>query len=137
MVKFRRSSHNSHTHSSSIHAKDPTAIIPPKKVIKALYDWDAPTDNPSVRFLSFASGDFLHVTGREDDTEWYEACNPLHNSRGLVPVSYFEQIGKTVRDSASTTSSPSTQHDSGYADKSAHNSARMSKSSMGRSGGAP
>ncbi|KAG9990900.1 hypothetical protein KCU78_g19808, partial [Aureobasidium melanogenum] len=105
MVKFRRSSHNSqHTHSSSIQTKDPTAIIPPKKVIKALYDWDAPTDNPSVRFLSFASGDFLHVTGREDDTEWYEACNPLHNSRGLVPVSYFEQVGKTVRDSASTTS---------------------------------
>ncbi|TIA16358.1 hypothetical protein D6C80_04585 [Aureobasidium pullulans] len=139
MVKFRRSSGraSSHNHSLSIPEKDPTAIVPPKKVIKALYDWDAPNDNPNVRFLSFASGDFLHVTGREDDTEWYEACNPLHNSRGLVPVSYFEQVGKTVRESASVTSSPSTHHDSGYADKSSHDPSRMSKSSMGRSGGAP
>lgn len=140
MVKFRRSSgraSSSHNHSLSIPEKDPLAIVPPKKVIKALYDWDAPTDNPHVRFLSFATGEFLHVIGREDDTEWYEACNPLHNSRGLVPVSYFDQVGKTVRESASVNSSPNTHHDSGYADKSAHNPSRMSKSSISRSGGAP
>lgn len=138
MVKFRRGSGRaSHNHALSIPEKDPSAILPPKKVIKALYDWDAPTDNPAARFLSFAAGEFLHVVGREDDTEWYEACNPLHNSRGLVPVSYFEQVGKTARDRASVTSSPSTHHDSGYADKPSHDSSRMSKSSMGRSGGAP
>jgi bud emergence protein 1 len=60
--------------------------------------------------------------GRENDTDWYEACNPLQGTRGLVPVTYFEPVGKTVRDSGSSTKSvpssqPSAGHDSGYAEK--------------------
>lgn len=123
MVKFRRSMKGEKpdlkAHHISIPSKDATAIVPPKKVIKALYDYHAPND-PSTPYLSFAQGDFLHVVGREYDTEWYEACNPLHGSRGLVPVKYFDIIGKTVRDSSGSTKSgstvlPSSGHDSGYA----------------------
>ena len=60
--------------------------------------------------------------GRENDTDWYEACDPLQGTRGLVPVTYFEPVGKTVRDSGSSTKSipssqPSAGHDSGYAEK--------------------
>ena len=60
---------------------------------------------------------------RENDTDWYEACNPLHNSRGLVPVSYFDTVGKTMRDSAESVKSASATHDSGYAEG-AHTPAR-------------
>jgi bud emergence protein 1 len=68
-------------------------------------------------YLSFSAGDFLHVLSRENDTDWYEACNPLRNARGLVPVKYFENVGKTVRDSGSSARSvTSTTHDSGYAE---------------------
>lgn len=88
--------------------------------------------------------------GRENDREWYEACNPLHGTRGLVPVSYFEPVGKTVRDSGSSTKSvtpsqPTAPHDSGYAERSvtspnpaddaARPPMRMSKS-MGKGSGA-
>jgi len=63
------------------------------------------------------------VVGRENDTDWYEACNPLHGTRGLVPVTYFEPVGKTVRDSSgSAKSAPANQatapHDSGYQERS-------------------
>jgi bud emergence protein 1 len=64
---------------------------------------------------------------RENDPDWYEACNPLQGTRGLVPVSYFEPVGKTVRDSGGSAKSipPSlpaaptsvAQHDSGYAER--------------------
>jgi bud emergence protein 1 len=77
-------------------------------VIKALYDYNA----PDARYLSFSQGDFLHVVDREDDTQWYEACNPLQNTRGLVPVSYFEIVGKQARNSAET--GGHIGHDSGY-----------------------
>lgn len=84
-------------------------------MIKALYDYNAPAD--SNMYLSFSAGDFLHVVSRENDPDWYEACNPLRNERGLVPVKYFEGVGKTVRDSGDSTQSvPSTTHDSGYAE---------------------
>lgn len=84
-------------------------------MIKALYDYNAPTD--STMYLSFSAGDFLHVVSRENDPDWYEACNPLRNERGLVPVKYFDSVGKTVRDSGDSTQSvPSTTHDSGYAE---------------------
>jgi bud emergence protein 1 len=93
----------------------------PLQVIRALYDYKPTDQNPSSGYLSFSQGDFLHVVGREDDTDWYEACNPLHGTRGLVPVSYFEGVGKTVRDSggsAPRTSTPQQQpHDSGYQER--------------------
>lgn len=87
---------------------------------------------------------------RENDQDWYDACNPIQGTRGLVPVKYFEIVGKTVRDSgSSTTSLPSGQasagHDSGYAERTPlssvadgthtdRGSLRMSR--LGRSGGA-
>ena len=86
------------------------------QVIKALYDYDAPSE--SQIYLSFNAGDFLHVVSRENDADWYEACNPLKNERGLVPVKFFEEVGKTVRDSTDSSSSASKTHDSGYAERS-------------------
>ncbi|KAL6703858.1 bud emergence protein 1 [Coniothyrium glycines] len=122
-MKFRRSikgEKDSRPHHVSIPAKDAIAIVPPKKVIKALYDYKAADPSPNSGFLSFSQGDFLHVVGRENDSDWYEACNPLHGTRGLVPVSYFEGVGKTVRDSAGSAPRPSTPqqpHDSGYQER--------------------
>jgi bud emergence protein 1 len=108
------------------------------QVIKALYDYSAP--DPS--YLSFTQGDFLHVVDREDDLQWYEACNPLQGSRGLVPVSYFETVGKQARQSGGVGGSPNSDHyiplgnhDSGYGTANATgsgpgamNGARVSKS---------
>lgn len=97
------------------------------QVIKALYDYAGQEGDPNTNYLKFSQGDFLHVVGRENDTDWYEACNPLVGSRGLVPVSYFEPVGKTVRDSGSSTKSMTPHqppppasiapHDSGYAER--------------------
>jgi len=83
------------------------------------------------------------VIGRENDTDWYEACNPaLENVRGLVPVAYFQILGKTERDSGQSDKSPQPirqpDHDSGYSDTSGSgtlvgtdNGPRTSKSSKG------
>ena len=67
------------------------------QVIKALYDYQETDGNPN--YLSFTQGDFLHVVGRENDPDWYEACNPIVGTRGLVPVNYFELVGKQARSS--------------------------------------
>lgn len=63
------------------------------------------------------------MISREDDEEWYEACNPLiPTARGLVPVAFFETIGKTERQSAgsveSTVSNIISAQDSVYAERS-------------------
>ncbi|KAF2846483.1 hypothetical protein T440DRAFT_521667 [Plenodomus tracheiphilus IPT5] len=135
-MKFRRSmkgEKDTRPHHISIPPKDLIAIQPPKKVIKALYDYKATDDSPDSGYLSFSQGDFLHVVGREHDSDWYEACNPLHGTRGLVPVSYFEGVGKTVRDSGGSAPRPSSipqppqppqqsqplqqPHDSGYQER--------------------
>ena len=111
-----------------------------------MYDYQAPDPN----YLSFIQGDFLHVVGRENDADWYEACNPLQGSRGLVPVKYFEIVGKQARNSAGSTKSDPYQnsvgHDSGYGDNSSPNAnnanngvdrpMRMSKTMGGRNAGA-
>ncbi|KAI9795019.1 MAG: bud emergence protein 1 [Peltula sp. TS41687] len=110
-----------HPHHASISPKDAIAIQPPKKVIRALYDYNA---NPNhEQELSFAKGDFFHVIGRENDTDWYEACNPsMPNARGLVPVRFFQVLGRTERDSAgsnfSITSSRMVDTESGSSDRS-------------------
>lgn len=94
------------------------------QVIKALYDF-LPDPNIDSHQLAFSAGDFLHVVARENATDWYEACNPLQGSRGLVPVDYFEQVGKQARARPSGDSLPQTQsfagHDSGYAERAAVN----------------
>ncbi|KAI4711691.1 hypothetical protein J4E89_003132 [Alternaria sp. Ai002NY15] len=110
-MKFRRSmksEKDNRPHHISIPPKDAIAIVPPKKVIKALYDYKPADPSPNSGYLGFSQGDFLHVVGREDDSDWYEACNPLHGTRGLVPVSYFEGVGKTVRDSGGSAPRSST-----------------------------
>ena len=91
-------------------------------MIKALYDYQ-PQDRNGQE-LAFHKGDFFHVISREDDSEWYEACNPLvPTARGLVPVAYFEVIGKQQRQSGqSTGSSDRTDHDSGFSEKGTTNS---------------
>lgn len=71
--------------------------------------------------MSFSRGDFFHVIGRENDTEWYEACNPaLPDARGLVPVAFFQALGRTERESADG-GKPTTpkEHDSGYSESGA------------------
>ncbi|KAF7903556.1 uncharacterized protein EAF01_006605 [Botrytis porri] len=104
----------------SLTPKSAVAIVPPKKVIRALYDYEA-TSNQE---LGFTRGDFFHVIGRENDTDWYEACNPaVPDARGLVPVAYFQALGKTERDSGQSLSDKSpmgmkVDHDSGYSDMS-------------------
>ena len=87
------------------------------QVIRALYDYEAQTGQE----LSFSKGDFFHVIGRENDNDWYEACNPaVPDARGLVPVQYFQALGRTERDSGQSQkdTSPRTgpDHDSGYSD---------------------
>jgi bud emergence protein 1 len=86
------------------------------QVIRALYDYEA----QSSQELGFQKGDFFHVIGRENDTDWYEACNPaLENVRGLVPVAYFQILGKTERDSGQSDQAiRQPDHDSGYSDTS-------------------
>lgn len=90
------------------------------QVIRALYDYEA--QNPQE--LSFSRGDFFHVIGRENDPDWYEACNPaLPDARGLVPVSFFQALGRTERDSGqsqpdSARSVKHPDHDSGYGEAS-------------------
>lgn len=102
----------------SIAPKSAVAIVPPKKVIRALYDYEA----TSAQELSFSKGDFFHVIGRENDSDWYEACNPaVPDARGLVPVAFFQALGRTERDSGqSDPGRPLTQkkddHDSGFSE---------------------
>ncbi|KAA8570988.1 hypothetical protein EYC84_000359 [Monilinia fructicola] len=104
----------------SLTPKSAVAIVPPKKVIRALYDYEAQSNQE----LGFTRGDFFHVIGRENDTDWYEACNPaVPDARGLVPVAYFQALGKTERDSGQSISDKSpmgmkVDHDSGYSDMS-------------------
>ncbi|KAG0315463.1 bud emergence protein 1 [Dissophora globulifera] len=65
-------------------------VAPPRKVIKALYDYNSVQPEE----LSFAKGDFFHVVGNEDDVDWFEACNPITGARGYVPVTYFQLLEK-------------------------------------------
>ncbi|KAK9488357.1 protein scd2/ral3, partial [Lipomyces starkeyi] len=83
---------NSH---HSITQKSPLTILPPKKVIRALYDYNASAPGE----LSFSKGDFFHVIGNENDLNWYEACNPSTSTRGMVPVTYFQVLGRNERES--------------------------------------
>jgi len=101
---------------ASIQPKSALAITPPKKVIKALYDYTA---NPNESHqLSFHRGDFFHVISRENDEDWYEAANPVNGQRGLVPVTYFEVFGQTQTERQSSSSQRSIGSpipiDSGY-----------------------
>nr|XP_036580346.1 bud emergence protein 1 [Colletotrichum truncatum]KAF6788258.1 bud emergence protein 1 [Colletotrichum truncatum] len=126
----------------NIAPKSAVAIVPPKKVIRALYDYEAQSNQE----LSFSRGDFFHVIGRENDPDWYEACNPaLPDARGLVPVAFFQALGRTERDSGqsdggaiprpptmSPTISKNPDHDSGYAEAAPPPGAMQSPPAMQR-----
>ncbi|KAJ5788459.1 hypothetical protein N7457_003449 [Penicillium paradoxum] len=118
MKAFRRSlkgEKDPKHHHISITPKSAIAILPPKKVIKALYDYQP---EGTSQELAFSKGDFFHVISREDDLDWYEACNPLiPSARGLVPVSFFEVIGKNERDSGGSGDLSKNHHDSGFSDR--------------------
>ncbi|CEJ55346.1 Putative Protein kinase activator Bem1 (Fragment) [Penicillium brasilianum] len=116
-LKGEKDPRHHHHHHISITPKSAIAILPPKKVIKALYDH---TPEPgTTQELAFSKGDFFHVISREDDSDWYEACNPLiPSARGLVPVSFFEVIGKNERDSGGSVDLHKKEHhDSGFSDR--------------------
>ncbi|CEL02375.1 Putative NADPH oxidase [Aspergillus calidoustus] len=57
-----------HHHHLSITPKSAVAILPPKKVIKALYDYQPEPGN--TQELAFSKGDFFHVISREDNLDW-------------------------------------------------------------------
>lgn len=95
MIRLRKTQKATNLQNSitNISSKSSFSIEPPKKVIKALYDY---VPQSSVE-LAFSKGDFFHVIGNENDENWYEACNPATNVRGLVPVSYFQVLGRTEK----------------------------------------
>ncbi|EIW61828.1 phosphatidylinositol-3-phosphate-binding protein BEM1 [Trametes versicolor FP-101664 SS1] len=70
-------------------SKPSTAIIPPKKVIKAISAYKSNTPQE----LSFEKGDFFHVLN-DNGGLWYEAHNPITGARGLVPSRMFEEFTK-------------------------------------------
>ncbi|KAK9460964.1 uncharacterized protein V1516DRAFT_674600 [Lipomyces oligophaga] len=78
----------------SLSSSKPLVIAPPKKVIRALYDYQAVAPGE----LSFYKGDFFHVIS-DVDNDWYEASNPAADVQGIVPSSYFEVLGRNGRES--------------------------------------
>ncbi|BDD54921.1 bud emergence protein 1 [Monascus purpureus] len=134
--------HASRPHHISVTPKSAIAILPPKKVIKALYDYQP--DPGDLHELAFSKGDFFHVVARENDSDWYEACNPLIPScRGLVPVSFFEVLGKHERGSSGGSIElghiKKASHDSGFSDSATNttkHAAQARMSSLGKSSGA-
>ncbi|KAI0643757.1 hypothetical protein C8Q79DRAFT_928252 [Trametes meyenii] len=70
-------------------SKPSNAIVPPKKVIKAINSYKSNTPQE----LSFEKGDFFHVLN-DNGGLWYEAHNPMTGARGLVPSHMFEEFMK-------------------------------------------
>ncbi|KAF9898711.1 bud emergence protein 1 [Lobosporangium transversale] len=95
MQNLRRSLQNKNSSGGLSPNRAPAALAPPRKVIKALYDYNSLQSEE----LSFTKGDFFHVVGNEDDEDWYEACNPVTGARGYVPVTYFQILEKSQRNS--------------------------------------
>ncbi|KAG0381224.1 bud emergence protein 1 [Mortierella sp. AD032] len=92
MSNLRRSLNKASNGGLSPQRSPAVAIAPPRKVIKALYDYNS----QQTQELSFAKGDFFHVVGNADDEDWYEAANPITGARGFVPVTYFQSLEKTA-----------------------------------------
>lgn len=102
MIKsFRRSKRLSNSSESKqnisrvllhLRSDDLALLQSPKKVIKALYDYEP--QGPGE--LKFDKGDFFHVLSDSQDGDgWYEATNPMTHARGMVPVSYFEVFNRS------------------------------------------
>lgn len=105
--------------------KSAVSIQPPKKVIRATRDYRS----RAPQELSFHKGDFFHVTSdNAANPDWFEACNPITNARGLVPAAYFEVLSKSSRSPAGGAPGPSASPPMGSS-----NAASMA---MGRAAGA-
>jgi bud emergence protein 1 len=99
MKSLRKSFNRENSSHSSIStpipaiSKPATAVVPPKKVIRAAVNHrpQGPTELP------FQKGDFFYVIREVNDGgSWYEAHNPLSGARGLVPRALFEEVGKNI-----------------------------------------
>ena len=104
MKSFRRSKRRSNSSATSpkhsisrigsSNSDFESVLQSPKKVIKALYDYEP--QGPGE--LKFEKGEFFHVLNDGENGEgengWYEAINPMLGQRGMVPVSYFEVFGR-------------------------------------------
>lgn len=74
-------------------SKPATAVVPPKKVIRALSNHrpQGPTELP------FQKGDFFYVIREVNEGgSWFEVHNPLSGARGLVPRALFDEVGKST-----------------------------------------
>lgn len=74
-------------------SKPVSAVVPPKKVIRALSGHRA----SAPQELSFSKGDFFYVIRdvvHANGNEFYEAHNPVTGARGLVPRELFEGFDK-------------------------------------------
>ncbi|CAX42022.1 bud emergence protein, putative [Candida dubliniensis CD36] len=106
--KSKRSSSNSSSPKKTISRVSSTSsnqtshdgmLQSPKKVIKALYDYEP--QGPGE--LKFSKGDFFHVLDDVDDelhkeaeaNGWIEATNPMTQLKGMVPLSYFEVFDRS------------------------------------------
>lgn len=91
---------SSHSANTSFESSD---LQSPKKVIKALYDYQP--QGPGE--LKFRKGDFFHVLSDgenlENENGWCEATNPMSNTKGMVPISYFEVFNRSRPIEASST----------------------------------
>ncbi|KAG0263415.1 bud emergence protein 1 [Mortierella polycephala] len=96
MQNLRRSLQSKNSSGGLSQNRAPATLAPPRKVIKALYDYNT----SQTEELSFSKGDFFHVVGNEDDEDWYEAYNPVTGARGYVPVTYFQILEKNQRNSS-------------------------------------
>ncbi|KAK9450205.1 SAC3/GANP/Nin1/mts3/eIF-3 p25 family-domain-containing protein [Limtongia smithiae] len=97
-------SHHTPPHNSPHSGTPAAAMTPPKRVIRALYDYTAAAPGE----LSFRKGDFFHVVSHENDPDWFEAADPAANTRGMVPVAYFQVLGRTERQSVGSVTSVAT-----------------------------
>ncbi|EPQ27655.1 uncharacterized protein PFL1_04793 [Pseudozyma flocculosa PF-1] len=83
--------------------KSAVTIQPPKLVIRAIKDYRSTAPHE----LSFHKGDFFHVTSESStNPDWFEACNPISNARGLVPASHFDVLSKSSRAAATSAAGP-------------------------------
>ncbi|KAF9408656.1 bud emergence protein 1 [Podila epigama] len=95
MQNIRKSLQNTASSGGLSPARTPASLAPPRKVIKALYDYRSQQSEE----LSFTKGEFFYVVGNEDDEDWFEASNPVTGERGFVPVTYFQVLEKNHRNS--------------------------------------
>ncbi|OLY85496.1 Protein scd2/ral3 [Smittium mucronatum] len=100
---------------------------PPKKVIRALKSYITPNAN----HICFSSGDFFHVIGREDDSDYYYVSNPIQNIKGFVPVSHFEVLEtRAQKINRLSKSKPENSNDSQPSSNASHKPLKSKNSQM-------